>query len=268
MSLRLYNTLSRAKEDFAPLDPQNVRMYVCGPTVYDFAHIGNARPVIVFDVLFRLLRHLYGEEHVTYVRNITDIDDKINARAQDVKGNRAILDAVRDITSETGRIYQEDVAALGSDEERKSFDEMLGLCRHVFPHAEGHKFFIEHWGTSLFFNKMREIGAAFDVPVLSNQVHGGVTPILPPSELQQMGFAAALYPIAGLFAASHALASVYQALAQGKPVSEPLYAFGDFVDMIGFPKCGNSNRSTPVYWRKIRSNQHREPTPRKQGGDQ
>jgi cysteinyl-tRNA synthetase len=56
-------------------------MYVCGPTVYDFAHIGNARPVIVFDVLFRLLRHLYGAEHVTYVRNITDVDDKINARA-------------------------------------------------------------------------------------------------------------------------------------------------------------------------------------------
>ncbi len=81
MSLRLYNTLSRTKEDFAPLDPKNVRMYVCGPTVYDFAHIGNARPAIVFDVLFRLLRHTYGEAHVTYVRNITDIDDKINARA-------------------------------------------------------------------------------------------------------------------------------------------------------------------------------------------
>src|SRR5436305_14149220 len=81
MTLRLYNTLARAKEDFAPLDPQNVRMYVCGPTVYDFAHIGNARPVIVFDLLFRLLRHRYGADHVTYVRNITDVDDKINARA-------------------------------------------------------------------------------------------------------------------------------------------------------------------------------------------
>ena len=78
MPLRLYNTLTRTKEDFVPLDPKNVRMYVCGPTVYDFAHIGNARPVIVFDVLFRLLRHLYGEKHVTYVRNITDVDDKIN----------------------------------------------------------------------------------------------------------------------------------------------------------------------------------------------
>ena len=78
--LRLYNTLTRTKEIFAPIDPANVRMYVCGPTVYDYAHIGNARPVIVFDLLFRLLRHLYGPDHVTYVRNITDVDDKINAR--------------------------------------------------------------------------------------------------------------------------------------------------------------------------------------------
>lgn len=113
MTLRLYNTLTRAREAFVPLDPENVRMYVCGPTVYDFAHIGNARPVIVFDLLFRLLRHMYGAEHVTYVRNITDIDDKITTRAQEVKGDRAILDIVRELTSETGRIYHEDVAALG-----------------------------------------------------------------------------------------------------------------------------------------------------------
>ncbi len=75
--LRLNNTLTGRKEDFVPFDPNNVRMYVCGPTVYDYAHIGNARPAIVFDVLFRLLRHLYGADHVTYVRNITDVDDKI-----------------------------------------------------------------------------------------------------------------------------------------------------------------------------------------------
>jgi cysteinyl-tRNA synthetase len=79
--LTIYNTLAREKQVFAPIDPKNVRMYVCGPTVYDFAHIGNGRPVIVFDVLFRLLRHLYGESHVTYVRNITDVEDKIIARA-------------------------------------------------------------------------------------------------------------------------------------------------------------------------------------------
>src|SRR5271170_6385833 len=115
MDLRLYDTLTREKRTFKPIDPANVRMYVCGPTVYDFAHIGNARPVIVFDVLFRLLRHLYGENHVTYVRNITDIDDKINARAKERLGDRniPILDVVLELTTETGRVYAEDVAALG-----------------------------------------------------------------------------------------------------------------------------------------------------------
>lgn len=108
MPLRLFNTLTKTKEDFAPLDAKNVRMYVCGPTVYDFAHIGNARPVIVFDVLFRLLRHVYRAGHVTYVRNITDVDDKINARAAE----RGI--SIRELTEETARIYEEDVAALGN----------------------------------------------------------------------------------------------------------------------------------------------------------
>ena len=83
MTLRLYDTMTRAKRVFEPLDPKRVRVYVCGPTVYDFAHIGNARPVVVFDVLFRLLRHLFGPEHVTYARNITDVDDKIIRAAQD-----------------------------------------------------------------------------------------------------------------------------------------------------------------------------------------
>jgi cysteinyl-tRNA synthetase len=108
MSLRLYNTLTKTKDAFAPIDPKNVRMYVCGPTVYDFAHIGNARPVIVFDVLYRLLRHTYGDAHVTYARNITDVDDKINARAAE----RGI--SIRELTDETARIYEEDVAALGN----------------------------------------------------------------------------------------------------------------------------------------------------------
>ena len=81
-TIRLHNTKSRKREDFTPIDPQNVRMYVCGPTVYDRAHLGNARPVIVFDVLYRLLRHVYGPDHVTYVRNFTDVDDRINETAQ------------------------------------------------------------------------------------------------------------------------------------------------------------------------------------------
>jgi cysteinyl-tRNA synthetase len=113
MRLRLYDTLTREKRPFAPLDPDNVRMYVCGPTVYDFAHIGNARPVIVFDVLFRLLRHLYGEEHVTYVRNITDVDDKINDRAARDFPGLSLNEAIRKVTEVTEKQFHEDVDALG-----------------------------------------------------------------------------------------------------------------------------------------------------------
>jgi len=107
MELKLYDTLTREKRVFTPLDRSRVRVYVCGPTVYDFAHIGNARPVIVFDVLFRLLHHIYGPEHVTYVRNVTDVDDKINARAAE----RGV--SIRDLTEETYRDFKADVAALG-----------------------------------------------------------------------------------------------------------------------------------------------------------
>jgi cysteinyl-tRNA synthetase len=112
-TLKLYNTLTREKAEFSPIDPANVRMYVCGPTVYDFAHIGNARPAIVFDVLYRLLRHVYGEAHVTYVRNITDVDDKINARALRDYPGMELNAAIRLVTEKTDRQYQEDVRALG-----------------------------------------------------------------------------------------------------------------------------------------------------------
>ncbi|MGA7974773.1 MAG: cysteine--tRNA ligase [Pseudolabrys sp.] len=107
MELKLYNTLTREKRAFVPIDRNNVRMYVCGPTVYDFAHIGNARPVIVFDVLFRLLRHVYGADHVAYVRNITDVDDKINARAVE----RGV--SIQTVTDETYKEFNADVEALG-----------------------------------------------------------------------------------------------------------------------------------------------------------
>jgi cysteinyl-tRNA synthetase len=117
--LKLYNTLTRDKVDFEPIDPDNVRLYVCGPTVYDFAHIGNARPVIVFDVLYRLLRHTYGADKVTYVRNITDVDDKINARAlrdfgsQIADGSMSLNEAIRAVTGKTESQFHEDVASLG-----------------------------------------------------------------------------------------------------------------------------------------------------------
>jgi len=112
--LTLYNTLSRKKEPFRPLDAGNVRVYVCGPTVYDFAHIGNARPVVVFDVLYRLLRHLYGPEHVTYVRNITDVDDKINARAAEEYPELPLNEAIRLVTAKTEKQFHQDMAALGA----------------------------------------------------------------------------------------------------------------------------------------------------------
>jgi cysteinyl-tRNA synthetase len=114
MSIKLYNTLTRKKEVFTPIDEQNVRLYVCGPTVYDFAHIGNARPVIVFDTLYRLLRHTYGEAHVTYVRNITDVDDKINNRATQDYPNEPLNEAIRKVTEKTEAQFQNDMDALGN----------------------------------------------------------------------------------------------------------------------------------------------------------
>src|SRR4051812_45314429 len=140
-TLRLYNTLTRTKADFVPIDPLNVRMYVCGPTVYDYAHIGNARPVIVFDLLFRLLRHLYGPEHVTYVRNVTDVDDKINARAAE----RGV--PIRDITEGTLKQFHADIAALGVLEPTvepratEHIDEMKALIERLV--QNGHAYVAE-----------------------------------------------------------------------------------------------------------------------------
>jgi cysteinyl-tRNA synthetase len=113
MELRLYDTLTREKRPFVPLDKNRVRMYVCGPTVYDFAHIGNARPFIVFDVLYRMLRYLYGAGHVTYVRNITDVDDKINARAAEEYPKLPLNEAIRLVTEKTEKQFHEDMDALG-----------------------------------------------------------------------------------------------------------------------------------------------------------
>ena len=157
MTLRLYDTLTKQKqplEDLPGFDRNNVRMYVCGPTVYDYAHIGNARPVIVFDVLFRLLRHLYGAEHVTYVRNITDIDDKINARAAEVAAEKHVsVEAARaEITALTAKQYEDDVAALGclppthSPRATEYVPRMVTMIEtlvksgHAYP-AEGHVLF-------------------------------------------------------------------------------------------------------------------------------
>ena len=145
-TIRLQNTKTRQREDFVPIDPQNVRMYLCGPTVYDRAHLGNSRNVLVFDVLFRLMRHLYGPDHVTYVRNFTDVDDKINARAAET--GRAIAD----ITAETVSWYHDDMdalAALRPTHEPRATDyiaQMIAMIAdlidkgHAYA-AEGHALF-------------------------------------------------------------------------------------------------------------------------------
>jgi cysteinyl-tRNA synthetase len=146
MALKLYNSLTRRKEEFQPLDPKNVRMYVCGPTVYDEAHIGNARAVVAFDLLYRVLRQEYGADHVTYVRNITDVEDKIMAAARE-RG-----ETIDQVTQRTTAIYHEDMAALGNlppniePRATEYIKEMIALIERLI--ASGHAYAAE--GHALF----------------------------------------------------------------------------------------------------------------------
>ncbi len=147
MTIKLYNTAKRSKEVFEPLDPSNVRMYVCGPTVYDRAHLGNARPVVVFDILNRLLRHVYGEKSVTYVRNFTDVDDKINATAlarKEAGAAGTLEELVRERSDETIAWYNADMEALGAlrpDETPRATDyirQMIDMIEGLI--ASGHAY--------------------------------------------------------------------------------------------------------------------------------
>ncbi|WP_103257007.1 cysteine--tRNA ligase [Tabrizicola aquatica] len=155
VTIRLTNSKTRTKEDFVPIDPANVRMYVCGPTVYDRAHLGNARPVVVFDTLYRLLRHVYGADHVTYVRNFTDVDDKINAEAlrrQKAGSPGTLEDLIHERTEETIAWYHADMDALGTlrpDHEPRATEyigQMIAMIQgliaggHAYP-VEGHVLF-------------------------------------------------------------------------------------------------------------------------------
>src|SRR6202022_1908216 len=146
MPLTLYNTLTRRKEVFAPLDPSNVRVYVCGPTVYDDAHIGNARAVVVFDLLYRVLRHEYGADHVTYVRNITDVEDKIMAAA------RTSGQTIDQVTARTTAQFHADMTALGNlppDIEPRATEyvpQMIAMIEQLI--ASGHAYGAE--GHALF----------------------------------------------------------------------------------------------------------------------
>jgi cysteinyl-tRNA synthetase len=145
-NMKLHNTLTKKKEEFKPLDEKNVRMYVCGPTVYDRAHIGNARAVVVFDALYRTLRHLYGNNHVTYARNITDVDDKINAAAKE----RGI--EISELTTNTTKMFHDDMAALNclapniEPRATEHIEEMVQMCETLIANgnayaAEGHVLF-------------------------------------------------------------------------------------------------------------------------------
>lgn len=149
MAVEIYlrNTKTRSVDVFTPIDPENVRMYVCGPTVYDRAHLGNARPVVVFDVLYRLLRHVYGADHVTYVRNFTDVDDKIIARAEETGRE------IAQITGETTQWFLDDMGALGALEPNQmpratdyipqmvAMIERLVETGHAYPDGAGHVLF-------------------------------------------------------------------------------------------------------------------------------
>lgn len=146
MTMHLFNTLKRRKEAFIPIDDKQVRMYVCGPTVYDFAHIGNARPVVAFDVLYRLLCHTYGDRHVVYVRNITDVDDKIIARAA------SSGESIGDLTRRTEQVFLDDMSALGAlqpslqPRATEHIDDMIAMISRLIESghayaAEGHVLF-------------------------------------------------------------------------------------------------------------------------------
>ncbi|WP_371168766.1 cysteine--tRNA ligase [Aliiroseovarius sp. 2305UL8-7] len=154
--IKLYNTMARKKQDFIPIDDKNVRMYVCGPTVYDRAHLGNARPVVVFDVLYRLLRHVYGPDHVTYVRNFTDVDDKINATAlqrKEAGAEGSLEELVHERSNETIDWYLNDMRALGAldpDQMPRATEfikpmvamiEDLIAKGHAYPDGAGHVLF-------------------------------------------------------------------------------------------------------------------------------
>ncbi len=196
MTIHLYNTLTREKEVFAPLDAKNVRMYVCGPTVYDFAHIGNARPVVVFDTLFRLLRHTYGAGHVTYVRNITDIDDKIMDAA------KASGETIQQVTTRTAKAYHDDMGALNalppSKEPRATefVPQMVALMQTLIAKgfayaAEGHVLFnvpaMEEYGR-LSRRSLDDMIAGARVEVAPYKKHPADFVLWKPSSADQPGW--------------------------------------------------------------------------------
>jgi cysteinyl-tRNA synthetase len=196
MTIHLHNTLTREKQVFEPIDPKNVRMYVCGPTVWDYAHIGNARPVVIFDVLARLLRHTYGKEHVTYVRNITDIEDKIMDAA------RQNGEPIEALTKRTTQWYHDDMGALGAlppDKEPRATEyvpQMIAMIAvlvkkgHAYA-AEGHVLFnvpsMEEYGR-LSKRSLDDLIAGARVEVAPYKKHPADFVLWKPSAADQPGW--------------------------------------------------------------------------------
>ena len=192
----LFNTLSRRKEEFVPIDANNVRMYVCGPTVYDRAHLGNAKTPVVFDVLFRLLRHKYGTEHVTYVSNITDVDDKI------LNKHKETGKSIREITEQTYQWYVDDMAKLNvlspnfRPRATEYIDEMIELVKlllkegHAYETA-GHVLFdvdsMKNYGF-LSGRSMKEMMAGARVEVADYKKNPADFVLWKPSEADQPGW--------------------------------------------------------------------------------
>src|SRR6056297_1943063 len=196
MSLILYNTLNRRKEPFEPQDPQRVTMYACGPTVYNYAHIGNARPAVIFDLLHRLLRRQFGDDHVVYARNITDVDDKINAAAHE-QGIE-----IGEITERFTEAYRADMAALGvgppTVEPRATdhIDEIIAMIEQLIERghayaAEGHVLFdvgtFEDYG-ALSRRDRREMIAGARVEVAPYKRNPGDFVLWKPSDDTQPGW--------------------------------------------------------------------------------
>ncbi|MGJ8624707.1 MAG: cysteine--tRNA ligase [Yoonia sp.] len=184
MTVRLFNTAVRKKVEFEPIDPKNVRMYVCGPTVYDRAHLGNARPVIVFDTLFRLLRHTYGADHVTYVRNFTDVDDKINATAlarQEAGAAGTLEELIAERSDETIAWYLSDMTALGALEPTKApratdyIAQMIAMIEDLI--AKGHAYEAE--GHALFRVRSYEEYGALSGRSVDDMIAGARVEIAP-----------------------------------------------------------------------------------------
>ena len=190
MLLKLTNTLTRNKEQFTPIDPANIKMYVCGPTVYDYPHVGNARPLIVFDILFRLLKKVFTNSNITYVRNITDIDDKI------IEASNKSKISIQDLTDKVTKDFHDDCNYLGclnptiEPKATEHLNEMINLIKKLIQNdfayeSNGHVYFqvtkFKKYG-NLSNKKIEELISGSRVEVSDNKKEPGDFVLWKPSK--------------------------------------------------------------------------------------